>query len=441
MKIAELLRSRSTMFRASTWAIVGYAGGQLLRLANNLVLTRLVEPDAFGLMAIVTVVIIGIEMTTDLGLNTSIVQNRDGDQPDFVNTAWTIKIIRSAVMALLISAIASPLAGFYGEPELTRLLLVVAAITAFSGFSSNAIALASRRLWLGRATVVGLIGQVAAMLASAAWAFMWPSVWALIAGLAANAIVTTVLSHVIFPQFRNRLEWNTERAKQIFTFGKWIFLTSILIFAAGQIDRIILPKLVSLEEFGLYSIAYMWAQLPVSAAQTWCGRLIFPIASEELRSESPNKDRLLRQRRRVVVFSAVLIVLLYIGFDTVFHILYTPQYWPAIAFFKVLLIGAIIRIIDETYRVFNLAAGTPQYTTAGNLLAIVFFLAAVLPLYQHWGASGVALSYAAGQCGALIASFIGARRHGIDDGLTDLATVAAAITMMIGMAYMLSLFQ
>jgi O-antigen/teichoic acid export membrane protein len=421
------------LLRAALWTAGGFAASQSLRLLSNLILTRLVQPDAFGLMAIVTVVIVGVEMITDLGINVSIVQNRRGEDRTFLDTAYTLKIARGIAMAAVVAGLAYPLASFYGQPQLTQLLPAVAVMVAISGFGSNAMAMAARRLWLGRATVITILAQLTSTAVAAGCALVWPNVWALIAGYAASTLSLTALSHVVFPGFVDRPGWNSRAAWEIFGFGKWMFLTSILVFAAGQLDRLVLAKFVPLTELGLYSIAFMWAQLPVNAAQTWFGRMMFPMASAEFRSAVPDLGRLKRHRRRFLLAVVAALAILGLAFDTVFHILYPPQYWPATAFFRVLLAGAMVRILDESYRALNLAAGSPHYTAYGSALTIAVFLATLSYFYGQFGTAGVALAYSVSQAGTYVVSAVGARRKSAGDFGFDAVVVGGlALAILAG---------
>ena len=107
----------NAIIRSSLWSVGGFGLGHALRLASNLILTRLLFPEAFGLMALVTIFMIGLEMFTDLGIVTSIIQNKRGEEADFLNTAWTIKVIRGIVIFICIYLIAGPVAWFYEEPQ------------------------------------------------------------------------------------------------------------------------------------------------------------------------------------------------------------------------------------------------------------------------------------------------------------------------------------
>src|SRR5688572_15740248 len=120
---------RAAALGGSAWTLAGYMAMQVLRFGSNLVLTRLLFPEAFGVMTLGWVLMQGLEMFSDLGLGLSIVQHQRGDDPRFLNTAWTIQAVRGALLTLVAVAIAPAYAAFYGQPELTT-YVQVAALTA-----------------------------------------------------------------------------------------------------------------------------------------------------------------------------------------------------------------------------------------------------------------------------------------------------------------------
>ena len=91
---------RAKAMRGSAMTIISFGGQNVLRLGSNLILTRLLFPEAFGLMALVQVFMGGLQMFSDLGIQASIIQNSRGDDPDFLNTAWTIQVIRGTCLWL-----------------------------------------------------------------------------------------------------------------------------------------------------------------------------------------------------------------------------------------------------------------------------------------------------------------------------------------------------
>jgi O-antigen/teichoic acid export membrane protein len=89
---------KTLAIRGAIWTIAGYGAGQLLRLGGNLVLTRLLEPKLFGLMTLVFVFITALHLFSDLGIGVSVIQNKRGDDPVFLNTAWTLQVVRGVFL-------------------------------------------------------------------------------------------------------------------------------------------------------------------------------------------------------------------------------------------------------------------------------------------------------------------------------------------------------
>ena len=91
---------KQRVLRASGWNIAGYALSQAIRLGSNLVMTRLLVPEMFGVMTIATMVMMILSLLSDLGLRQNIVQSRRGDDPAFLDTAWVLQIVRGLILWL-----------------------------------------------------------------------------------------------------------------------------------------------------------------------------------------------------------------------------------------------------------------------------------------------------------------------------------------------------
>src|SRR4051794_26458926 len=101
---------KSRVLRAGTWALGGQAAAHILRLGGNLLLTRLLAPDAFGMMSLATVVYVGIVMLSDFGLQQVIVRSRNGEDAEFLDTVWSLQIMHGAVVATALVAAACGIA-------------------------------------------------------------------------------------------------------------------------------------------------------------------------------------------------------------------------------------------------------------------------------------------------------------------------------------------
>uniref|UniRef100_UPI00261A665C oligosaccharide flippase family protein n=1 Tax=uncultured Roseobacter sp. TaxID=114847 RepID=UPI00261A665C len=116
--------TRARVIRGTMMTMVNFGGSKALRLLSNLILTRILFPEAFGMMALITVFIGALEMFSDMGIRASIIQSKRGYESNYLNTAWTVQILRGILLYVAALFLAAPAARFYEEPLLAELLPV-----------------------------------------------------------------------------------------------------------------------------------------------------------------------------------------------------------------------------------------------------------------------------------------------------------------------------
>ncbi|MFV0490687.1 MAG: oligosaccharide flippase family protein [Pseudorhodobacter sp.] len=325
---SDTLRGRA--LRGTAITLGSSLGQQAIRLASNLILTRLLFPEAFGLMALIQTFVIGLEMFSDVGLQPSIVQNRRGTEPNFLNTAWTIGIIRGFVLWFVACALAWPLSVFYDNSQMLYLLPVVGFNAVISGFITTKTAVAFRKINLGMQAALSLGGQAVGVVAMITIAYLWPSVWALVIGGLIGNLVDMLLHHRFLPGERNRLCWDRSAISELISFGQYIFLSTIAAFIGRQGDKLILGKLVSLFSLGIYNIAFFLANFPTMLGEMVAGQILFPLYSERRPSENIANMAKLKRARNLVTGSLIALNLLVglIGVGLV-NIMYDARYTEA----------------------------------------------------------------------------------------------------------------
>ena len=186
------------VLHASGWTLVGHFLSLFLRLISSIILTRIFSPDTFGLLAIITAVSTIIGLLTDLGLRQSIIRSPNGDTPRFLNTAWTMQVLRGLVVwgLCVIVALSLHLAtvfqllppdSVYAQPRLPGLIVVASFSSVLLGFQSMKVVTASRDLNLQRATLIGFISQLFTLIAIILLGMLTRSIWSYVAGLLLSA--------------------------------------------------------------------------------------------------------------------------------------------------------------------------------------------------------------------------------------------------------------
>ena len=349
---------RARALRSSGFALAGHGGAQLLRLAANLILTRLLFPEAFGMMALVQVFMTGLMMFSDLGITPAILQSRRGDDPDFLDTAWSIQVIRGFALWIGAGLLALPMARLYGVPELAQLLPVAALSLAILGFTPTRAETANRHLALGRVTLIDLATQLIGIVAAVALALALNSVWALVwSGLVA-ALAQVVLYDRLLPGARNRFRWERAAAGELIGFGKWIFLSTVAGFLYLQGDRLILGRFLSLELLGIYNIGYFLASFPLLLGGALVRKIMIPLYRERPPGQSPENFRNIRRLRFALSAGllALLALLALLG-DGLVGLLYDDRYARAGAVVVAVAVIQMLPAIVLTYDQAALATG------------------------------------------------------------------------------------
>lgn len=324
----ESLRSRA--LRGTAITLGGTMGAQLMRLLSNLILTRLLFPEAFGLMALIQTFMIALQMFSDIGIRASIIQNPRGEEPDFLNTAWTLQIFRGVFLWLVACALAWPLAAFYDEPQVRSLLPVVGLNALIMGFVSTRLAVANRQIRLGRLTLITLASQAVSIILMIALALIWPSVWALVIGGLAGCLITVLASHRFIPGMPNRLTWDKSAARDLMRFGQFIFISTLAGFFVNQGDKLVLGKLITFADLGVYNIAFFMASFPIMLGQMVAERILFPLYREIRPSEgAANRHKIARARRFVTGGVVAMFGILALIGNLLIGLLYDARYMAA----------------------------------------------------------------------------------------------------------------
>ncbi|RWR27730.1 polysaccharide biosynthesis protein [Sinirhodobacter populi] len=376
---------KAKALRSTFWSVFGVFGQNGMRLLSNIVLTRLLFPEAFGLMALVQVFIVALQTFSDIGIQTSIMQSKRGDDPNFLNTAWTLQIIRGFVLWLAACALAWPAAQIYDQPELLLLLPVTALSIIGQGFRPTRAAQASRHLAIGRLTMIQIFVQFVTLVLTGLLAWWWHSVWALAVSQVISTSIGNVMTRLYIPGHPNRLQWERQSVREIIGFGKFIFLSTIATFLISMSDRAILGAYVDVTTFGIYSIALAFGTLPVFVVQAIGSKVLFPLYRIKSPMESEETRRKIFRASRVVsAFGIGIAVVLAFTGDWLVRVLYDARYalaGPMMILFAVnsiptnVLIGtqSVLLSHGDSRRHFYLTAAQAILQTGLLFLAIHLF--------------------------------------------------------------------
>ncbi|WP_353895229.1 oligosaccharide flippase family protein [Pseudomonas putida] len=402
---AASLRKRA--LRAGSWNLVSQVASQVMRLGGNLIMARLLLPEMFGVMVIATTVSILLHLLSDVGLRQNIIQSHRGDDPDFLNTAWTVQIIRGFLLFALTLLLALgawlaqlaelwPADSTYAAPVLPMVLAVTGLSAAIWGFQSTKIDVAVRTFQQKRVVLVDLASQLAGLVVMLVLGLLTHSIWALVLSGLVSAVVWTVLGHTALEGPNNHLRWDRSALTELIVFGRWILLSSMVGVLAMYGDRIWFGASMSAAQLGVYSIAVLILGAVQTALMKIVGAVALPAFSEAVRADDKPRLKALYFRFRLLV--DLLVLFICGGFLTASPLLigwmYDDRYREAGPMLAILSLSFIVLRYTLAHQVW-IALGLTKYQAMDNIIRLVS-LWGLLPLLLaiggvEWAIWGVAL--------------------------------------------------
>jgi O-antigen/teichoic acid export membrane protein len=390
---------KQRFLKGGAWSVAGIGMSQVIRFGANLVLTRLLVPEMFALMSIATIVMVGLTLFSDVGVRPNIVRSKRGADPVFLNTAWSLQIVRGVI--LLVAALGAsflpqlavymgvvPSASVYADPRLPYVIAAISLSVLISGFASTKVHEAYRKLTIGRVAQLEVISQVAGLLLTFGWIVFDRSISALIAGTLCGSLTRMVLSHVWLTGHSNRWQWEKSAFWEIFHFGKWIIVSSLLAFFANSGDRMILAGLVDKTLLGVYVIAFSAVNIIDLTLRGLISGVMFPALSEVIR-ERPQNLRATYYKMHIVAAAVAYFCAgtLMLSGQSLIHVLYDPRYAEAGWMLEILAITLLAVPFQITIQSF-LALGNPKIQSFMVVVRLVALFVGMPLGFSLFGLSG-----------------------------------------------------
>ena len=255
LPVSSVLQRAKKAFGDGTSALfLGYGITAILRLGSNMILTRMLAPEIFGLAVIITSAIFVFQLLTDIGTGAFIVRHPTADQRVF-RTLWTVKLFRGIALFVVVFVAAPLVAAAYNAPELTNAIRVSALTFVINGASSIAqfIGVRDRRIlrMAGIDLIAFLIGTTTIIVA----AYFLRSYWAFVIGALVSACVSFVFSYTLYPQFKIGFSWEKEARSEIWNFSKYVLPSSLITIFLTEFDKFVMANSFPKEELGFYMLA------------------------------------------------------------------------------------------------------------------------------------------------------------------------------------------
>ena len=280
------------------WRFLERCGSQVVTFVVSIVLARLLDPEVYGTIALVTVIITLLQVFIDSGLGNSLIQKKDADDTDF-STVFYFNMAMCIALYLLLFFTAPLIANFYEVPTLTPIIRVLGIILIISGLKNVQQAYVSKNMLFKKfffSTIGGTIGSAVVGITMAIYGF---GVWALVVQNIISLIVGTIILWVTV-KWRPKLLFSFKRLKGLFSFG-WKLLAAKLIDTFFlEIRQLIIGKKYSSVDLAFYNKGQQLPKLLVTNINTSIDSVLLPTMSKE----QSNKEVIRSMTRRSIKISS-----------------------------------------------------------------------------------------------------------------------------------------
>jgi O-antigen/teichoic acid export membrane protein len=415
----------------TVWTVGAFGLGQAIRLATNVVLARLLAPELFGIMLIVNTLMTGIQLFSDVGIGQNIIHSPNSLDPRFYNTAWSLQIVRSIVIWFIFLLAAVPVAHFYGAPILSAILPVSGFNIVLLGFASVSPAILQKKMQFGKLTLFNLATAIISSALLVTFAYLTPTIWALVLGGVAGTGLSMVMTYFLVPNLKQRFHVDRQCLSEITSFGKWVYLNSMVYFLSTNFDRLYFAKVVPLQVLGIYGIARALSELFGTAATHLGNSVIFPFISSHagLPRETLRRE-LVSIRGKFLLLIALGCSLFIATADLAIKLLYDQRYHAAAWMLPVLALGAWFSMVATTNESTLLGLGAPSYSAMANSVRFILLVVGLPLSLKFKGLAGGIVTLVLVEVCRYAPVYIGQRRQQFSFGAQDVAITLAMFAMI-----------
>lgn len=357
-------------------------------LIRTIILARLLAPNDFGLYGIALLSLSALQTFSKTGFDLALIQKKEDTGP-YLDTAWTVQVIRGFVLAAILFLAAPLVAAFFAEPRAAMLVRVLGVAVLLEGFRNIGVIYFNKELKFHKQFAYQFSGTLADLAVAIPAAFILRSVWALVFGLLAGNLVRTVMSYFIH-SYRPRLSLEKAKFSGLFGFGKWIWGETIAIFLTHEGDDVLVGKLFGASTLGLYRMAYRISNLAATEiSNVLCG-VTFPAYSKLQSKRKALREAYLRTLQLTGLVAIPLAGGIAVLAPEFTKILLGQRWMAMVPALQLLAIWGMERSIIATTPPVFMALGVPKQLTRLALIRLVIMAIVIYPLSIRWGIVGTA---------------------------------------------------
>lgn len=408
-----------------------------LALISTIILARLLTPEDFGLVAIVLALLAIIEAVTDLSLASALIHIKEPSEDHF-HTAWSLNLTRGVFLAFLFWLSSEFIANYYHDVRLTNIMWIISGSILISGLTNPKMVVLTKKLIFWQEFVVTVSQKLMAVVVSVAFAFLFHSYWALIAGVVTSQIVGVLVSYFII-SYKPRFTYI--HLRDIWSFSIWLTLGKIVNTLNWKFDQLLIGSQLGSKSLGFYTVGDNLAGLPTREAIQPLENTLFPGFSHI----AEDKVRLRNAYVKSQTLITAIALPLGIGFAAISYplvlLLMGAKWLPSVQVIQVISCIYVLQTIGSQVHPIAMAVGKTKTLFYRDLLNFIIRLPIIIGGLFYFGLMGVIFGRAiSGSISLLINMHLISKMLGISIW-EQVNSNARAIASVLSMASFLLIIQ
>lgn len=419
-----------SLLKGTGWTVGIRWMSKFLGVISLAVCARYLTPADYGLVNMAMVVIGFSQVLVEFGLDASLIRNQNATDEHY-HTAWSLKIIQSVLIALVIFGLAIPAGEFTGDVRVTPIMMAIGGAGLLGGFQNIYVVNLRKNLNFQKDFVYAFTPRFISFFVTIVAVITLQNYWGLVLGIASGEISRLVTSYLMVKQ---RAGWSLARWREMMGFSIWYFLDGVAQFSLYQLDRLFVGRLGGAAQVGIYGVAREVAALPGTELVLPIGRALVPTLST-LNSEPERQAKAIEKALAGIMLIAVPIA---VGFVLVARefvlLLFGTQWVEAIPLVMIFSLGAVTSGFRSIAQNVLVVLGHVKVNATLSWLYAVVVLACIFPVYRWWGVEGLAWMYNLGSLLVALALAAVLRTKRIIQGWTLLLGVLR-VTLAVAFMY------
>lgn len=374
--------------RGIAWVFGIRAVQKILGFARLVILARLLTPEDFGVMGVVTLSLMTINTVTTLGLSSALIREK-GDIRGYYDAVWTIQLVRGWALAALLFVTAPYVAAILGVPAAAPLLRVASFVLVFQSLISGSFVSLRRELQFGKYSLVDLVAALADVGVAIAAALWLHNAWALLWGLLAANLASCLCTYWVAP-YRPRLDFHWAKVRGLWQFGRWFLVATVLAFALKRGDQFLVAPLLGAAALGYYQAAHRLSDMPAGEYAQMTGLVVFSAFSRFQDDMARLREGLLILLRLTLLLALPACACLVVLADGLVALLLGESWRPSAPLIQILAWHGLALGIAAGAAPIFLALGKPKLLAQLQFIQLLIMIPAAWLLIGRFGAWGAA---------------------------------------------------